>query len=271
MEIPDADKIRWGIEAAGLGRSVCQPYAYQNGALWTLLSSQPNDGTQPNRLTMFNGGCFKFDYSLWSSIKAARLRDIVAGYPLFDNEFAQSSEGIRFFVEVDYRTSVVAVQPSRVRLLADAVVIQSVLRGLFPQHDCSCVFLDCHLKMKTEDTVAVGSHLIFSGLVVDSETGAKLCAVIQGQTKLAVDSAPYKTNFASLRPVFSRKLAVCPDCRGFAGLQTDCVVCKGVGKVGQGSYYIPRKVIDRVGRVKEYQGEDTSIIPDGVGLFTNFY
>jgi hypothetical protein len=267
----ETDKRRWKINVDECNRSVCQPYSHQSGELWTILKNQLSDETQPNRLTMFNGGCFKFGYSVWEQVKLARLKDIVAGYPLYDNEIALSSEGVRFFIEIDYRTPVVVDLPSRNQLLADAVLVQRVLKGLLPNLDWSCVFLDCQVKMKTDKIIAIGSHLIFSNVVVDSPTGAKLCEFIQKSTNLSVDSAPYRSASVSLRPAFSRKLGVCPDCRGLTGLQPDCVMCKGVGKMGQGSYYTPRKVLTKEGRVKDYTSEDTSIIPVTTGLFTNLY
>lgn len=258
-------------------RIVQHPYARKNGALWSALRAceLSSQALAPSRLTMFNGACFKFDYQFWSEIKRVRRADIVAGYPLFDNEIALSGEGIRFFVEVDYRLNVDQVQseldiPTSAQLLRDGLAIQRAVHslGLFP--DCRCILLDCHMKMKTDRVIAIGLHAVFTNIVVDSATGVKLCQAVQKATQLEVDSVPYKTSSASLRPAFSRKVGDCPDCFGSVELMRDCHTCSGQGKVGMGSYYIPRKVIAHDGTVQDYQGEDTSIIPPRAGTFSVF-
>ena len=261
------------ITEADRQRVVKRPYNYKKGHLWSLVENIDLD-CESIRITMFNGRTCRFGYTEWSAIQRARTLDIVADYPLFDNEIAQSKEGIKFFVELDYVVPVETVSsekdiPTVYHLMQDALVIHEKLKSIYLCSDHTCMVLVCPLKMKKENVIARGSHLIFTDIIVDSSTGAKLCQELARLTNLNIDSAPYKSTTASLRPAFSRKIGQCLECQNHPILLAECQNCDGTGNVGMGSFYVPRQVITHEGLVREYNGESTSIIPSIPGNFTN--
>jgi hypothetical protein len=234
------------------------------------------------RLSLFNGvdsGSFTFDYSVWEQIKEARAIDIINEVALFDNEIALSDEGIVFFVEVDYRIPMKSVFneydiPNEEQTINDALIIQNVVRKYFS--DVSFVFMTAPLKMKEMGTIyAIGTHLIFYNIIVNSSTGAQICKDIKNTTKLDVDVQPYKRSSASLRPAYSRKIIDCEWCEKDQRLMYNCEYCNlpgrdgnGPGQLGCGSFYTANAVFDSEGVARPYNNEPTSIIPDIPGQFT---
>ena len=262
------------IVEADKQRIVKVPYTHKLSHLWSVLADVATPDTLPIRLTMFNGGTFAFAYPAWPAVHSARMLDIVLGYPLFDNEIASSSEGIQFFVELDYQVAVTDLYsemdlPTAQKLWSDALLIHQTLKQLFLCRDHTCVLLDCPPKMKKDQLIALGLHMVFTDIVVDSYTGAKLCQELQKRTRLVIDAAPYKSTSATLRPAFSRKVGKCAECQQHPLLMTDCPDCASTGKVGLGSFYIPRQVITHEGVFREYRGESTSIVPATPGAFSN--
>ena len=265
-----------GITEADQQRVVPHPYNHKKSHVWLLLEKVSQSDLDPIRVTMFNGGTYRFPYSAWTAVQAARKLDIVTGYPLFDNEIANSSEGVKFFVELDYTIQLDQVFsemdiPSLPQLTKDALLIHEKLKSVYLCSDHTCVLLVCQMKMKKDNLIAIGSHLVFTSMVVDTYTGARLCNILKEMTNLNIDSAPYKSTSASLRPAFSRKIGQCTECQNHPMLIKGCRLCDRQGKIGMGSFYVPRKVITHEGDIREYNGESTSIIPLLPGYFSNIF
>ncbi len=220
------------------------------------------------RMTSFAGGTYDFPSSAWPEIRRIRNIDISRGIAVFDNEFAPSENGVRFFVEVDYRVPIGDLFweediPNSEVIWSDAKTIFNKLQEKFDGKLSGAVLLTSPPKLKNDQVIAIGFHLIFHNLVVNCEFGRELCLYLRDETRLDIDDAPYKTNYASLRPAFSRKTEDCPDCKILGDYRyPDCKLCSGTLKVGSGSFYTPVTNLNQTGDPYPYLNESTYITPD---------
>jgi hypothetical protein len=220
------------------------------------------------RMTSFAGGTYDFPLSAWPEIRRIRDIDLSRDIAVFDNEFSLSESGVRFFVEVDYRIQIKDIFweediPNSQTLREDAVAIFHTLQIKFGGKLTGAVLLTSPPKLKNDLVIAVGSHLIFENLVVNCEFGRELCHYLRIKTQLDIDDAPYKTNYACLRPAFSRKTGDCPNCKVLGEYKyPDCPLCLGNLKVGLGSFYTPVLNLDQSGNPYPYLNEPTYITPD---------
>lgn len=224
--------------------------------------------TQAFQMTSFAGGTYSFPITAWPEIRRLRNADIDKGIALFDNEAALSETGVRFFVEVDYRVDLAKLYwdeaiPNFTDLCNDAVALFTNLQRKFEGKLSGAVLLTSPPKLKNDRIIGVGSHLIFSNLTVNCELGRKLCLYLREGTGLDIDDTPYKTQYACLRPAFSRKVGDCPDCVLLGEYRkNDCNYCLGNLKVGLGSFYTPVLVLNKLGECRPYTNEPTYITPD---------
>jgi hypothetical protein len=247
-----------------------QPYAKQ-GALMALVQRfQTRFKKQEKmRLTCFNGASAHFPLDQWPAVWAARAEDIAAGLPVYDNEFAYGSEGIRLFFELDHRVPL-ASAPAEIfedRFFVDSCrAIQRVLQEFFPSADLMAHVLLCRPKFKESAWISTGCHLVFPQVVVTCPVGKQLCHLLAQRAGVVVDAAPYKSEVACLRPAHSRKLGRCNLC--FAALVQPCPVCLGCSKIGDASVYVPVYTLTREQVLQPYSGGSTSIIPGDQQGFT---
>ncbi len=260
-------KVWTRLQKADQLRSI--PLAY-NGDFQQILrdTCKRTSPDQSIRMTSFAGGTYSFPSGFWPELRRIRETDLTKGIGVFDNEFALSEEGVRFFVEVDYRLKLNELFweeqiPNFEIIYRDATILFGKLQDKFEGKLSGAVILTAPPKIKNRDTVCVGCHLIVNNLTVNCDLGRNLCDYLQESTGLDVDAAPYKSQYASLRPAFSRKVGECPECSVLGRYKRpDCKHCSGKLKVGSGSFYTPVKALNDLGELMDYSGESTYITPD---------
>lgn len=244
------------------------------------------------RTTYFNGGKAHFPYSEWKNIFKNRAIDHPNDVLMFDNDFAYSSEGVKLFLELDYRSK--DRPPSISEILNHVTVCQRVVKRYFKDHDNFKVWVLLsvsklkYVKTENKPLIATGCHIIFKDIVVTCPQGKQIClsANLELTRKCKVYNLVddcYKDDLASLRPIYCRKLDKCFSCRNDEDLRLSCHFCVARGYLPSHSIYKPAYLIDSDGTIlladKEINEkisleklfEETSIIPKKITMFTPGY
>lgn len=250
-------------------RQLCKPLPFEsnrpNSSVQSLLRSNkylfnkfssvgpPKElNGHPPRLTFFTGGTGCFPESFWGEILVRRTQDVQKGVITFENEMCYGHEGIKFFVELDYRQNIIV---GKEIMLRDAKVCCDVLKNFFPSvTNTSYWVLTCTPKLKykkdnPKPLIACGCHVIFPYVTVTNEQGWEITEEIAELLRVPfapVDN-PYGGKIASLRPMLSRKIVECPDCLMCDALKGNCRFCRGRGKVISGSVYTPSFYFNKEG------------------------
>jgi hypothetical protein len=246
------------------------------------------------RCTYFNGGKALFPFDEWSEVFRRRYMDRQNNILSFDNDFAYSDEGIRLFIELDYRSK--HVTTSAHEMEQHSKIVADVVRKYFtPETDTSYWLLVCDRKVKylqreKKPLLASGCHIIFPHVVIRCEQGKQIChsanLALEREFKLrnVVDDC-YKTECASLRPIFSHKITDCLMCHNDDQERRHCEICAGRGIVVSHSVYQPYVKFGMGGQVILHIHKDaekiqatlcdifseTSIVPKTPRLFTPNY
>ena len=260
-------------------RSDGYQYYKRNGFFITSknANSVTRDGRRTNsvepkypimRMTFFNGGKCNLPLSEWGQVIKYRALDIQKGISLFDNDFAYSTEGIRCFFELDYRSD---TEPDYEDMLAHALLVQTVVKRFFIQNpavDYTMWLLMSspkpkYVKDQLHPIVAKGTHIIFPHIVIDCDQGKQLChsANLALETEFGFTSLVdccYHTNSASLRPLGCRKLETCGKCLDESDMRLSCEACVGRGKVSSGSIYTVANLVNGSGQDVYKKTEDLS-------------
>ena len=248
------------------------------------------------RLTFFNGGSAYFPHHIWKTIFGLRAQEIETKSPLFDNDIAYSVEGIKLFIEIDEKNR--DTVPSQNTIVNWAMVTQNTVRRFFPKANLrmwvlcspskpkSCPALIQEPSMKL---IATGVHIVFPHVIVDCEKGRQITHSvnldIEKETHYVnlVDTQPWKSQQASLRPIFSHKKEKCYTCENIDELRRMCPTCFREGFLSSGSVYKPFMLVDTHGKMqhKEMQRlirnqlpvviEETSIVHTKLNAFTPGY
>jgi hypothetical protein len=280
-------------------KSFLYPFLKQNNYLVSVHPHKKKERVEvspyPLRMTFFNGGKSHFPYSVWKDIFRLRRQDIEANNLVFDNDFALSDEGVKFFVELDYQSR--EEEPSEETLVAHARVCHSVVREYFPHNtDVSYWILTCtpkpkYLKDELHPIISSGAHIIFRNIVLTTDQCTQLANSVKLRLEVEfglVDTVDmcYKKNMASLRGIYCRKLETCLDCLDDNEMRINCETCLCRGRVPSGSIYTASYLFDSdnknmypdveafddyVRSNLEYVIGDTSIIPESINLFTQGY
>ena len=183
-----------------------------------LTNKQFNRG-QPLASTLFSGGTVHCGAQRYRASLVKKARDLDNGVILTDNEFTHNSIGTRVFFEFDYR-SVVRL-PTLEERKAHISTTQKVVAECFPSTvNTFCVFMTSNNKLKTKagkTMLAAGSHVVFPYIVATTPELKCMAQILDSRISSEdpfwnsiVDAGPYKSETASLRPIFSFKMQKCP-------------------------------------------------------------
>lgn len=258
--------------------------------------SDSENNQNPIRLTFFNGGTGRFPFAFWNDVYMARVRNIVADKIMYDNDIAISSEGVRLFIEMDYRDAFGS--PSDETIFTHASTCRDVVKRFFPDGNSESfdmwVLLSepklKYTKSLIDPVIAMGCHIVFPNLVVTCAQGSQIChsANIDLEAKHGIANVVddcYHTETVSLRPMYGRKLEMCLLCLGDFEMKVSCTVCKGRGKVPSPSVYKPwnyivagEKKFESRELLEEYVNQNlfevvrgTSIVSPEPGVFPSNY
>jgi hypothetical protein len=210
------------------------------------------------RMTFFSGGDLQFPFEGWSKIHLARTQDIELGNALYDNDIAYSDEGIRLFIELDYRSK--EEEPKIDDILSHAAVCQRVVKTYFEDNrgaDFSYWCMLCtprpkYVKDEVKPVIAMGCHIVFPNITITCAQGMQLChsasvhvEAVYGSS--VVDEGVYKADHAALRPAFCCKMDDCHRCGNDSDISVGCVTCGSRGRITNGSVYKPSFLFDSDG------------------------
>jgi hypothetical protein len=184
-------------------------------------------GSLMRRATLLTGGVIYLPFE--SVRKAMRLKasDLDRGCVFTDVEIAHNSEGVRMFFEIDYRVRSDGRLPDRETFMAHVRILRSCVFDCFPSlPDTS---LDAHVatcdpKVKNgkdmyTDVLAWGAHIVFPNIVLRTNVHKRIAALADSRMSRMfpewpgiVDPCTYRTNDATLRPLYSNKATPCIIC-----------------------------------------------------------
>lgn len=265
--------------------------------------NEANSACHRARLTFFNGGTCHFPAKEWSAVLRQRAADVENLVVMYDNHMAYDDEGFRMFFELDYRSDY--NNPSYDEILQHASLCQDVVKSFFvnnPSANCRMWFMPCDPKLKfakdnIEPVLAMGVHLIFPDIIVNTQMARQMAAganlrleaVFYGRNKgELVDMDCYRDHTVSLRPSYAHKIDNCLTCMNDDDMRLTCETCYGRGRVPTGSTYRPMdcflhdgssKFGDGLdGTVQQYVSDnihlimiETSIVCETPGMFTDGY
>lgn len=192
--------------------------AYQR-YLENIQSVNGSNG-QPQRVSLLSGGkYFCSPQQLFDAIPY-RIKDIKDNVILTDTEIAYNINGIGAFVELDYRHANRTPTPEEIR--RDERIVQQVYKKAFANTRFKMMIAYSHAKIKTksngEQIVAFGSHIRLVGIVTTTPYLIRCAETIElerqkldptSEFKNVVDTAAYKSDSATLKPLYSRKVILC--------------------------------------------------------------
>ncbi len=175
------------------------------------------------RATFLSGGSVYTSHAAYLDALPHKASDIERGVILTDTEVAHNCEGIRLFVELDYRTAT-QLLPTWDEALTHIRLIARTVHECFPARDALLVHIAvCTPKRKVRRTnsaeLAWGVHLVFPDLVTTTTTMVRIAQLLDTRLSNAfpqwsgiLDPASYRSRNATLRPCFSYKMSDCPIC-----------------------------------------------------------
>ena len=192
------------------------------------------------RATMLSGGTVYTPFREHSSLLEHKVKDLKKGVIFTDVEWAHNCEGIRLFVELDYKTT--EKLPTEVEVLSHLKHISEVVQECFPtlrphQHrmhvaTCEPTGITKQAKCNNDDQDIYeqmfnmviykkwGIHVVFPDIVTTTQVMRRIAHAVDTRISRdsaiwndVVDSNAYKEANATLRPPFSYKSSACPVCR----------------------------------------------------------
>lgn len=186
-------------------------------------------------VTLFSGGCYMAYLDEYDRALEHYAQDIRQGRVMTVNEIANNCDGIRPFFELDYRLS---SEPSAAVLEKHAQMAHAVLVECFPGRSITLAVAKSSLAKVKGGQVAMGLHLVCPDLRVTTNVLRRLALLLdvrmtsnEAQYRGLVDTAPYHTETASLRLLFSHKMIDCPFCEGQASVRAQKDAQWGAGQV----------------------------------------
>lgn len=203
--------------------------------------------TEKLRLTYFSGGCAYFAVDFWPKLFAARAKDIELNMKFFDNDVCHDGEGIKVFIELDFKS----VQ-TKDTMIGLTQTVRTTVAKFFPAHeDSSCWLLVSDSKLK-RGTMVNGCHIVFRSLIINACKGHQLCTSVDAALNAAfglrgvVDDC-YKAEKTFLRPIYAHKMVICHNCEGSDHMRAVCDICQGRGRHGHASVYKPHALLTTEG------------------------
>ena len=193
--------------------------------------------TQGNllRATMLSGGTVHTPFREYSILLEHKTRDLSNGVVFTDVEWAHNCEGIRLFVELDYKTK--DALPTEEEVMLHIKHIFDVVQECFStsaSHKFKMHIATCEPSGVTKTTGANvfdqmfstdvykkwGIHVVFPEIVTTTQTMRHIAQAIDTRISRdnatwnnVVDANAYKDANATLRPPYSYKASACAICR----------------------------------------------------------
>ena len=191
------------------------------------------------RATMLSGGTVYTPFRMYESLIHHKVQDLKNDVIFTDVEWAHNCEGIRLFVELDYKTK--DCLPTEEEVMSHLDHISNVIEECFPNSDkhqqrMHVAVCDPTGVVKTSDEKKSqdifeeiyssviykkwGIHVVFPDIVTTTQIMRRIAYAIDTRISRdsatwnnVVDSNAYKEMSATLRPPFSYKSTPCPICR----------------------------------------------------------
>ena len=212
-------------DEAVLAETLVGKYPFQYSEWKVVMNASPGpESGELLRATFLSGGSVYTSHAAYLETLAIKARDLERGHVLTDTEVAHNCEGIRLFMELDYRTSA-QLLPTWDEALLHIRLIYRTVHECFPALDAVLMHVAiCTPKRKqrrSSDAIelAWGVHIVFPDIVTTTSTMLLVAHLLDTRLSNAfpqwgsiLDAASYRSRNATLRPCFSYKMVDCPIC-----------------------------------------------------------
>ena len=176
-------------------------------------------------MTLYTGGTIVCSHEKYTQdLRPKFIADIIKGHKFAVSEKCPSRCGIRCFFELDYRSFVRF--PTEDEMKSHCLMAFELIHESFPEANSFGRVAKCSEKLKYSNQggppkLAVGLHIVFPHVIVDTERLRQLCLTLDLRISIqdpmfsgVVDDSSVHTNCANLRPLYCYRLDQCKGCYG---------------------------------------------------------